>query len=167
MGQATFVRESHLNGNLGLMVKRVAALDIAASTPIFQILGGYVQVTGLYGFVTVLHAGGANTIQFRHSVGPTVISTATPAVASPVGTIYSCLGDPASPVAIGVGTGVLLTAPPVQGGMKGAGASGIQQMGLVCGIGTIDVTFSVVTAGSTRYVLTYIPIDELARVIAV
>ena len=165
MGLSSVVKASYLNAGLGIKVVHPAAADVAGWVSIFTITGGLIQITGLYGVATVLHAGAAATVQFRHSTGGTVLSQVTLAVASPVGTIYAITGDPADPTIVSVGTGVLNTAPPVQGGMQGSGAGGIQQFGLVCGVGTIDVDFTVVTAGSTRFVLTYIPIDDTALVV--
>lgn len=165
MSYSKEIKSIYLNGNLGIKVPRVAAADVAGWVPIYAIVGGLVQITGLYAVVTVLHAGAACQIQFRHSVGGTVFNVLTNAIASPVGTIVSITGDPADGAIVSVGTGVLDTAPHLQGGMKGSGG-GVQQMGRVCGVGTIDVDWTVVTAGSTRYVLTYIPIDDTARVYA-
>jgi hypothetical protein len=159
------IHAMYLNGNLGIKVPRIAALDVAGWVPIYTIAGGFVQVTGLYAVVTVLHAGALCQVQFRHSVGGTVLNVLTNAVASPVGTLVTITGDPADPAIIGVGTGVLDTAPHIQGGMKGSGG-GVQQMGRVMGAGTIDVDWTVVTAGQTRYILTYIPLDPNAYVYA-
>jgi hypothetical protein len=153
-----------LNGNLGIKINRPSAADAAGWVSIFTINGGLIQITGLYAIVTVLHAGAACQVQFRHSAGPTVLNVATAAVATPVGTVVTVTGDPADNAIIGLGTGVLNTFVPLQGGMKGSPTTGIQEMGLVCGVGTIDVDWTVSTAGSTRYVLTYIPIDNQSHV---
>ena len=161
------IKASFMNGNLGIKVVRPAIADIAGWVSIFTINGGLVQVTGLYAIVTTLHAGAACNLQFRHTTGNTILCALTGAIASPVGTIITITGDPADGAVIGVGTGVDNTAPPIQGGLKGSATAGIQQMGLVCGVGDIQVDWTVVTAGVTRYVLTYIPIDDEAYVFSV
>jgi hypothetical protein len=165
MSLSSQIKAAYLNAGLGIRVERPIANDAVGPTAIFTIAGGLVQVTGLYGVVTTLRAGGAGVTQvFSHSTGPTVLCVATITGLATVGTIITLTGDPADALIIGVGTGVLNTAPPVQGGMKGSGAGGISQFGLVMGVGTITTTISVVTAGATRYVLTYIPIDSAAYV---
>jgi hypothetical protein len=159
------IKASYLNAGLGIHVERVLAADAVGPTNIFTIAGGLVLITGLYGVVTTLRAGGAGvTTVFSHSTGPTTLCLATITGLAAVGTTLALTGDPADALIIGVGTGVANTFPPIQGGMKGSGAGGISQFGLVCGVGTITTTISVVTAGATRYALTYIPIDSQATV---
>lgn len=149
----------------GIRVNRAAALDAVGPTAIFTITGGLVLVTGLVGIVTVLRAGGAGvTTVFSHSTGPTNLCVATITGLATVGTTFTITGDPADPLIIGVGTAVANTFPPIQGGMMGSGLGGIQQSGVIMGVGTITTTISIVTAGQTRYMLTYIPLDDAAAV---
>ena len=163
MGLAKNIKAVVLNGNLGIKVLRLAANDIAGWVSIFRINGGFVQITGLYGIVTTVHVGAAN-LQFRHSAGG-VMCLATACAAATTGTIVTLTGIPGENVIIGIGTGTDI-AGNIQGGLKGSGG-GVQQMGVVCGVGTIDVDWTAVTSGATRYVLTYIPIDDVAHVYSV
>lgn len=157
--------KTYMNGGTGIRVNRAAAVDAVGPTVIFTITGGLVLVTGLVGVVTTLRAGGAGvTTVFSHSTGPTNLCLATITGLAAVGTTLTVTGDPADALIIGVGTGVANTFPPIQGGMKGSAVGGIQQFGLLCGVGTITTTISVVTAGATRYILTYIPQDDGAAV---
>jgi hypothetical protein len=161
-------QESHgifLNGNLGIKVPRASAADVAGWVTIYNIVGGYVLVTGLYGFVTTLHAGALCNIAFRHGTGGTALSQLVLAAALPVGSIVSITGDPLDNTLVSVGTGVANTAPPLFGvSCKGSAVGGTQEMGILCGVGTIQVDWTVVTAGATRYILTYIPVDDQAKV---
>jgi hypothetical protein len=163
MSLAKTIKAAVLNGNLGIKVIRPAQNDVAGWVSIFTIVGGFIQITGLYGIVSTVHVGAAN-LQFRHSAGG-VMCLATACAAATQGTIVTITGIPGENVVIGIGT-ALNTAPPIQGGMKGSGG-GVQQMGVVCGVGTIDVDWTAVTSGQTRYVMTYIPIDDVAHVYAV
>lgn len=156
-------KATYLQAGLGIRVNRAAAADLVGPTAIFTIAGGLVLVTSLVAVVTVLRAGALATTLFSHSTGATALCLATATIASPVGTTITLTGDPAEALVIGVGTGVANTFPPIQGGMKGSPA-GINMFGVIMGVGTITTTISVVTAGSTRYRLTYIPIDEGATV---
>ena len=161
MGLKTIIQSIHQNAGTGLKVYRAAAVDAVGPTTIFTITGGLVLVTGLIGVVTVLRAGALATTLFTHSVGPTNLCVATNTIASPVGTVIGLTGNVLDNLVVSVGTGVLNTAPPLQGTMMGSANPGgpTQQFGMIMGLGTIRVTISVVTAGQTRYILTYIPID--------
>lgn len=164
-GLKQLVEATYLQAGLGIRVNRPAANDAVGPTNLFTIAGGLVLVTGLTGVVTVVRTGGAGATQlFSHSTGATALCLATITGLATVGTTMVITGDPADAMVIGVGTGVANTFPPIQGGMKGSGAGGIQQFGLVCGVGTITTTISIVTTGATRYRLSYIPIDEGATV---
>jgi len=166
MGLRTEVQALLQNAGTGLKVNRAAALDAVGPTTIFTITNGFVLVTGLVGVVTVLRAGALATTLFTHSIGPTNLCVATNTIASPVGTVLGLTGNVLDNLVVSVGTGVLNTAPPLQGTMMGSANPGAptQQFGLIMGLGTIRVTISVVTAGQTRYILTYIPLDAGAVV---
>jgi hypothetical protein len=156
--------------SLGYIVQRNAAVDIAPGpTAIFAITGGHILLTGLWGFVTIIRSAGVGaTMALAYSVGPTPLTNPALAITgnATVGTIETITGDPADPLVTVVGAGVNI-APPVQGGMHGSVAGGIQQFGLVLGVGNITVAHSAVGAtGSTRYTLSYIPLDVAARVVA-
>jgi hypothetical protein len=164
MGLKSLVQRTYIQGGTGLRVNRAAAADAVGPTAIFTITGGLVLLTGLIGVVTTLRAGALATTVFSHSTGPTALCVATATIASPVGTAMTITGDPADPLIVVVGTAVANTFPPLQGGMNGSGAGGISQFGLILGVGTITTTISVVTAGATRYICSYIPLDDGAAI---
>jgi len=157
MGLRTEVQAIYLNG-LGIKVYRAAAADPQnAWQTIFTITGGLVLLTNLIGVRTVIQAGGASTMQFRHSVGPTILDAGTLAITGhAVGTIYLLDGDFADPILSGV-AGVAIETSNKYAGIFGAG--------IVLGAGTIQVTMTAVAGtGSTRYLCTYIPFDQGASI---
>ena len=165
MSLKALIQAIYRQGGTGIKVNRAAANDAVGPTAIFTITGGLVLVTGLTGTVTVVRTGGAGVTQlFSHSTGPTALCVAGITGLATVGTTITITGDQADPLIIGVGTGVANTFPPIQGGMKGSGAGGVSQFGLICGVGTITTTISIATTGATRYCLTYIPLDDGAAV---
>lgn len=164
MGLKTEIQAALQNAGTGLKVYRAAAADIVAATTIFTITGGFVLVTGLVGIVTVIRSGGAGaTMSLTHTVGPTALHTPNAAVTgnATVGTIFTLTGVPGDALVVSVGTGVLNTAPPIQGPMMGGALLGVQQFGMIMSIGNIQVAHSAIggAPGSTRYILTYIPLD--------
>jgi len=165
MGLETEIKAILQNAGTGLKVYRPAAPDVVAATTIFTITGGLVLVTSLVGIVTVIRVGGAGATQaLTFSVGPTALHTPALAVTgnATVGTMFTITGDPGDALVVGVGTGVLNTAPPIQGGLQGSALTGIQQFGMIMGVGLIQVAHSaigVAPIGQTRYILTYIPLD--------
>lgn len=168
MSLSSLVKRTYLNGNMGIMVPRATAADAVGPTNLYTIAGGLVLITNLVGVVTVVRTGGAAVTQlFSHTTGPTALCTATITGLATVGTTITITGDFADPLIIGVGTAVANTFPPIQGGLKGSAAGGAQMFGLICGVGSITTTISVATTGSTRYLLTYIPLDDTAIVTAV
>lgn len=152
------------SGSQGTSVFRAAAADPQnVQQTIFTVAGGLVLVTGLYGVRTIIQAGGAGAIQFRFSVGPTVLdSGATVITADAVGTIYSITGNPNDPALQGI------AGLPIIGSMSGSQTVvGVQQKGIVLPAGNIQVIMTAAAGtGSTRYVLSYIPIDIAATVVA-
>ncbi len=152
------------SGSLGTNVYRAAAADPQnVQQTLFTVAGGLVLVTGFYGVRTVIQAGGASTIQFRFSVGPTVLdSGATVITADAVGTIYSITGNVNDPALQGI------AGLPIFGSMMGSQTVGsVQQKGIVLPAGNIQVIMTAAAGtGSTRYVLSYIPIDIAANVVA-
>jgi len=163
MGLPQIVQAAYNQAGLGIRVNRAAAADAVGPTNIFTVAGGPVLVTSLIGVVTVARTGGAGVTQvFTHTAVNLCVATITGLAT--VGTVVALTGDPADPLAIGVGTAVANTFAPVQGSMKGSATSGIQQFGVLIGLGSITTTITVVTAGSTRYILTYIPMDDASIV---
>jgi len=159
------VKRSYLNAGLGIRINRVAAADAVGPTNLFTVAGGLILLTGLYGVVTVVRTGGAGVTQlFTHTA--VNLCTATITGLATVGTVITITGDPADPAVIGVGTGVANTVAPLQGGLKGSVLGGMQMFGVVLGLGSITTTISVATTGTTRYVASYIPLDDAAIVFA-
>jgi hypothetical protein len=165
MGPKAVIERVYQQGGTGIRVNRAPAADAVGPTAIFTITGGLVLVTNLLGVVTVARTGGAAvTTVFSHSTGPTNLCLPTITGLATVGTTFTLTGAFGDALVIGVGTTVANTFPPIQGGMMGSGLGGIQEFGVIMGVGTITTTISVVTAGSTRYIITYIPLDDAAAV---
>lgn len=165
MSLASLVKRSYLNAGLGIRINRVAAVDAVGPTNLFTVAGGLVLLTGLYGVVTVVRTGGAGVTQlFTHTAVNLCVATITGLAT--VGTTFTITGDPADPMVIGVGTGVANTKAPLQSGVKGSGLGGMNMFGVVLGLGNLTTTISVATTGATRYVLSYIPLDDAAIVFA-
>jgi hypothetical protein len=150
-------------GGLGYRIGRAAAADPQnVWQNLFTIAGGVIAITGLVGVRTVIQAGGASTMQFRHSVGPTVLDAGTAAITGDaIGTIYVLTGDTTDPIQVGA-AGVA-----VMGGKIVATSTTYGCVPLfIVGAGTIDVTMTAAAGtGSTRYILTYIPLDDAVTVV--
>jgi hypothetical protein len=167
MSLSAMIRAMYTNrgvsGVLGTNVVRAAAADPqAAQQTIFTIAGGAVLVTGLYGIRTVIQAGGASNMQFRHSIGPTVLNVLTAITGNDVNTIYTITGNPNDAIQIGV------VGAPVQGGMFGSQAVVSQQNpGIVMFTGNLQVFMSAAAGtGSTSYILSYVPLTPGSSVVA-
>lgn len=154
--------EALLNAGLGRKVFFPSTAEPVggAWSTLFTIAGGIVMVTSLVGIRTVVQAGGASTMQLRHSVGPTVQCTATAVTGDAVGTLYTITGNPNDALVIGA------AGAPIQGGMGGSQVVvSQQQFGSFMGAGTIQISCSAAGhTGSTRWILTYIPMDYGAMV---
>lgn len=157
----------YAGGRLGTPVYRAAQLiPQTATEPAFQIAGGNVLLTMIYGIVTPDPVTGvgignvANTLQLDTdpvSGAAVVLSTAgyNPQ-AAPVGTIVACSGDPAVALYAGLA---------VRGGMtSGAAVTGLAQ-GWIIPIGVIDIiTTANSVSGFMRWAMWYIPLDWGATV---
>ena len=153
-GFSKLIAMGRRGGTLGKPVARAAAVDPQnVWLPLFTITG-YVLVTSLIGIRTIIQAGISN-MQFRHSVGPTVLCGAAAITGNTVGTIYTITGNVADALQIGLG-GI-----PIPGGLAGGLlATGINMHGYIMGPGTIDVTMTAVAGtGSTRYFVHYVPYE--------
>lgn len=149
---------------LGLRVNRAAAADPQnVWLNIFTIAGGAILATSLTGIRTVDQGGGASNMQFRHDTPATVLCAAT-AIGIPdlVGTLYTITGNFADAITKGA------TGAPILAGIAGGLlATGNQGWGILMMAGNIQVTMTAAAGtGSTRYVLTYIPLDDAATVVA-
>jgi hypothetical protein len=156
------IKGTYFNAGTGIRLNRAAAADAVGPTNLFTISGGLILLTGLYGVVTILRAGALATQVFTHTA--TALCVATPMISATVGTVITITGDVADLAIIGIGTGVANTVAPLQGGLKGSALGGTQMFGMILGVGSITTTISVVTAGATRYILTYIPLDNTSSV---
>ena len=164
MGKNSLIQKAYLQAGLGINVSRVADVDPqAVFLPIFQIVG-VVAVTSLTGIRTIVQAGGASTMQFEHSVGPTVLDAGTLSIAADdVDTMYSLTGDPTDAITKGL-NGVPLFAGKTIALSLTYGSPYL----FLAGPGTIDVTMTAAAgSGSTAYVLTYIPISDTGLVYAI
>jgi hypothetical protein len=160
MPNKSLIERIYQSASWGIKVSRAAAADPqAAFLPIYQISNGFVAITGLFGIRTVAQAGGASTMQFEHSVGPTVLDSGTLSIAgNGIDTIYTLDGDAADPIVSGISGAPIL----------GATANGQFRFLFLAGPGTINVTMTAAAGtGSTGYVLFYIPIDDIAIVSAI
>jgi hypothetical protein len=150
---------------LGIRVERAAAADVPNTvwTNIFTIAGGIVCVTALIGVRTVAQtSGGASNMQFRHSVNNTVLDAVLDVQNDTVNTIYTITGTPAD--ALQRGLGGITTLMGMAGGLL---ATGINMFGRIMFTGNIQVAFTAADhAGSTRYMLYYIPLDLGAYIVA-
>jgi hypothetical protein len=151
-------------GGMGLRVSRAAAADPQnVWQNLFTIAGGPILVTALIGIRTIIQAGGASTMQFQHSVGPTVLDNGTAAVTGDaVGSLYFLTGAVADPIRVGA-AGI-----PVEASKIVATAAMYGSLPLfVLSAGTIQVTMTAAAGtGSTRYVLCWIPVDSASTVVA-
>ncbi|MCK9602733.1 MAG: hypothetical protein M0R06_27035 [Sphaerochaeta sp.] len=149
---------------LGIRVSRAAAADPQnAWQTLFTISGGAILLTALVGARTVIQAGGASTMQFRHSIGPTVLDAGTAAITGDdVLTAYWLTGDTTDPIQVGV------VGAPVMAGRVVATSTTYGSPGLfVLSAGNVQVTMTAaVGTGSTGYTLCYIPLASGARVVA-
>lgn len=158
-GEATWT----LSG-MGLRTPRAAAADPQnVWQNLFTIAGGLIAITGLIGVRTVIQAGGASTMQWRHSVGPTVFDAGTAAITGDaVNTIYVLTGDTTDPIQVGA-AGAAVMGGKVVATSTTYGAASL----FIVGAGTIDVTMTAAAGtGSTRYILLWHPIDAAATVVA-
>jgi hypothetical protein len=160
--RSSLIQRIYLQGGLGVRIDRLPAADPQAAWQTIFTITGLVQITGLIGVRTVIQAGGASNMQFRHSVGPTVGCLAAAITGDTVNTIYTITGNPNDALIIGLG------GTPIQGGGMGSQAvASVQMFGSLAFTGNIQVTMTAAAGtGSTRYVLTYIPLDDAALVVA-
>lgn len=156
--------EGYAGGRLGTPVYRAARLIPQTATQnLFQIQGGNVLMTMIYGIVTVLIGNVVNTLQLQADPtagAPVVLDAGTynpQAIA--VGTIVSCVGAPGSALVGGLS---------VLGGMAAGAAATSQCQGWIIPIGTIDlITTANSVTGQMRWAMWYIPLDRGANVIPV
>ncbi len=155
------VESIHLGGGLGIPVRRVAAADPQNAWQSIFAIQGTIIVRALIGIRTVIQAGGASTMQFRHSVGPTVLDAGTLSVAAhAVGALYNLSGDTTDPIRAGV-AGAAAMMGRVVATSTTYGALGL----FVLTGGNIQVTMTAAAGtGSTGYVLIYVPVSEGANV---
>lgn len=149
---------------LGIQKSRAAAADPQNAWLTLFTITGFVAVTSLVGIRTVIQAGGATTMQYRHSVGPTVLDAGTAApTADDVDTIYALTGDVTDPISIGV------VGAPVVAGKVVATSSTYSSPHILfyAGAGNIQVIFTAAAGtGSTKYYITYIPVSANATIVA-
>lgn len=149
---------------LGIRVEKTAfTLPQTASTNIFTVTGGRVMITSLVGIVTtVLGATATNlNLTYTPSGGAAAdISAATVCTSDAVGTYYTITGvaaDLLSAQKVG-GTEVpTVTWAPTPTFLTGS---------LVFGAGSMQLKSSANNTGATAWVITYVPLDNGAAVVA-
>jgi len=144
----------------GFRVKRNAAVlpATATSTPYFTVAGGLVQVTSLIGICTA--AGDATATTLLFSAVPTV------------GAANNMCGASASLASAVIGVLVSLDGTAITTALQATGVTVGGNIGgcakpVVVGIGTINaVTANTNATLAFRWVLTYVPMDDGASVVA-
>ena len=166
MGLAAFIKAIYANqgrsGVLGTVVRREAAADPQNVWLTIFTITGQVLVTQFVGIRTVIQAGGASNMQFRHSVGATAGCVATAITGNAVGTLYTITGNPLDNLIIGP------AGAPIQGGGAGSQTvASVQMFGSIMAAGNIQVTMTAAAGtGSTGYILTYVPLSADGVVVA-
>lgn len=140
---------------LGFRVDRaLATLPATAQTPYFTVSGGKVLVTGMLGVVTTAVQAQATTIQL----------IATPTTGTAVN-ISNATGD-----LNGKEIGSTIALATTLGGTLVVGNNGANVFPIgnyfVVSAGTIDFKTGATSTGATRWVLSYIPLDAGAKVVA-
>lgn len=153
------------NPGLGVTVIRAAAADPQnVWQTIFTVAGGVVTVKAIIGERTIIQAGGASTMQFQHTVGPTVLDAGTGVVTgNGAGAIYWLTGDVTDPIQVAD-----LFAPVMTGKIVATSVTHAPYLGLfLCGTGNIQVIMTAAAGtGSTRYTIIYVPITVGATIVA-
>jgi hypothetical protein len=148
--------------NLGVKVEKASAvLPATGLQTLFTVSGGRVLVTSLFGEVTVVFDGTTNSLNVVHdpdgagAVGD--ISGATVCTSDAAGTLYTVHGIQAALLGTQkeggteVPTHVVAKAPVGGGFILPAGVTKLQTTGTD-------------TTGSTKWTMTYIPLDDGASV---
>jgi hypothetical protein len=140
---------------LGLKVSRAAAtLPATAQTPYFTVAGGKVLLTGLIGIVTTIVQAQATTVQL----------IATPTVGTAVN-LSNATGD-----VNGKEVGATICLATTLGGTLVVGNAGANAFPIgnyfVVQTGTIDFKTGATSTGATKWILSYIPLDAGATVVA-
>ncbi len=146
-----------------LRTTRAAVADAAGAwTTRFTIAGGVIGITGLIAIRTVAQGGAAATMQWRHSVGPTVMDNGTAVITgNGIGAIATLTGDVGDAIQIAD-----LYAPVSASKVVATSATYGQGVLFYAGIGNIQVMMTA-TAGTSRFILTWVPVDAAATVVAV
>ena len=136
---------------LGIMVERAAAALTNALTPIFNIIGGPVLMTGFFGQITV--ASGANATHIE----------ATPTTGTSIPVAANLDIDPAA-----VGDYLTITGVGSAAMTYNASATGLPMMdskGFILPVGTLDI-HPAAADGSASWTIFYIPLATGAYVTA-
>lgn len=149
--------------DLGVRVEKVVTNPQTASTNIFTVTGGKVAITSLVGTVSTVQGATANSFNLTYtpSGGAAAdISAATVCTSDAAGTYYTITGvaaDLLSAQKVG-GTEVpQVTYAPTPTFLTGS---------LVVGSGAMQLKASGSNTGATTWVVTYVPIDDGAALVA-
>lgn len=145
---------------LGIRVPRAAAVlpATATTTPYFTVAGGLVQVTCLVGICTA--AGDATATTLLFSAVPTV------------GAANNMCGASASLASAVIGNLVSVDGTAITTALQASAAAAGGNIGgmakpIVVGIGTIDAVTALTNATlAYRWILTYVPLDDGASIVA-
>lgn len=148
---------------LGRLAKKASAILPATGLQnLFTVAGGAVYVTGLWGEVTVVFDGTTNSLNVVHD--PTVgavgdLSAATVCTSDIAGTLYTVHGIQAALLGTQKEGGTEVPTHVVAKGPVGGGFI------LEAGITKLQTT-ATDTTGSTKWWLTYVPLDDAATVVS-
>lgn len=149
--------------DLGVRVEKTLTNPQTASTNIFTVTGGKVAITSLVGTVSTVQGATANSFNLTYtpSGGSAAdISAATVCTSDAAGTYYTITGvavDLLSAQKVG-GTEVpQVTYAPTPTFLTGS---------LVVGSGSMQLKASGNNTGATNWVVTYVPIDDGAALVA-
>jgi hypothetical protein len=138
---------------LGISVTRAtAALPQTTQSPLFTIAGGLVAVTSILGVVTTAIQAQANNTKLvgNPTAGTDVDLCAVLSITGKeVGTVFGITG---------------LFSDAMVGANAGAGV--LPRNAVALNTGTLDLSCAASNTGSVRWVLTYVPIDTGATVVA-
>lgn len=133
--------------------RATAVLPQTAQTPIFTVAGGLVLITKFIGVVTTVVQAQATTAQL----------IATPTTGTAVNLSNATADLNAAQV------GATLTLPATLGGtalVSNAGAAAFLAAQLVVQTGTIDFKTVASSTGAMRFIITYVPLDDGASIVA-
>lgn len=151
-------------GILGTAVyKGATALVQNAANNLFTVSGGLVAVTALVGIVTTAVGANAITVQYRHTPSggsAAALTAATTVTSDAAGTFWT--------LSTGIAADLISEQSPAGSEVPNVTFGPMLQQPIAIGTGTVDILSSNADpdGGAARYILTYVPLDDGARVVA-